>query len=71
MKKKQNQKEMKGQQQFKKSKVVKIDSLKSWERYITNATNQGCPVSLICFMGISFNINKFAYIVVTIVSQGI
>ncbi|XP_058730527.1 thioredoxin-like protein CXXS1 [Vicia villosa] len=32
---------MGGQQQHKKSKVVKIDSLKSWEQYITEATNKG------------------------------
>ncbi|KAK7312901.1 hypothetical protein VNO77_37140 [Canavalia gladiata] len=35
------QKEMKGQQQLKKSKVVKIDSGESWEHHITNATNKG------------------------------
>nr|ACU14521.1 unknown [Glycine max] len=35
---------MKGQQQLKKSKVVKIDSRKSWEHHITNATNKGYPV---------------------------
>ncbi|CAI8617557.1 unnamed protein product [Vicia faba] len=32
---------MGGQQQHKKSKVVKIDSMKSWEQNITEATNKG------------------------------
>ncbi|TKY66701.1 Thioredoxin protein CXXS1 [Spatholobus suberectus] len=35
---------MKGQTQLKKSKVVKIDSRKSWEHHITDGTNKGCPV---------------------------
>ncbi|RDX98954.1 Thioredoxin-like protein CXXS1 [Mucuna pruriens] len=35
---------MKGQQQLKKSKVVNIDSRKSWEHHITDATNKGYPV---------------------------
>ncbi|XP_057459012.1 thioredoxin-like protein CXXS1 [Lotus japonicus] len=35
---------MAGKQQLKKSKVVKIDSQKSWEHHITDATIKGCPV---------------------------
>lgn len=35
---------MGSQQQHKKSKVVKIDSRKSWEHHITEATNKGCLV---------------------------
>ncbi|OIV99165.1 hypothetical protein TanjilG_19661 [Lupinus angustifolius] len=35
---------MESQYQLKKSKVVKIESWKSWEDYITYATNQGFPV---------------------------
>lgn len=35
---------MGGQQQHKKSKVVKIDSRKSWEHHIFEATNKGYPV---------------------------
>lgn len=35
---------MGGQQQHKKSKVVKIDSRKSWEHNIFEATNKGYPV---------------------------
>jgi len=40
---------MKGQKQLKKSKVVNINSRKSWEQYITDATTKGFPVSLIFF----------------------
>ncbi|KAL2327962.1 hypothetical protein Fmac_021389 [Flemingia macrophylla] len=35
---------MKSQKQLTKSKVVKIDSRKSWEHHITYATNKGFPV---------------------------
>ncbi|KAJ1441917.1 Thioredoxin-like superfamily [Sesbania bispinosa] len=35
---------MAGQQQLKKSKVVNIESQKSWEHHITNATTKGFPV---------------------------
>lgn len=45
---------MGGQQQHKKSKVVKIDSMKSWEEYINEATNKGYFVSLINSMVIHF-----------------
>jgi thioredoxin 1 len=41
---------MGGQQQHKKSKVVKIDSRKSWEDNIIEATKKGYLVSLINFM---------------------
>jgi hypothetical protein len=41
---------MGGQQQHKKSKVVKIDSMKSWEHNIIEATKTGYLVSLISFM---------------------
>lgn len=30
-----------------KSKVLKVDSLKSWDSFVGQATNQGCPVSLL------------------------
>ena len=43
----QQKKEMEGQEYLKKSKVIKIDSKKSWEHYISYATNQSYPVSLI------------------------
>jgi len=66
LKKQLQQKEMKGQQQLKKSKVVKIDSRKSWEHHITNATNKGYPVSIICFLGIHLVINQFAFVIITI-----
>ncbi|KAK7272456.1 hypothetical protein RJT34_29062 [Clitoria ternatea] len=42
--KKQQQKEMEGKEQLKKSKVIKIDSQKSWEHHISHATNQNYPV---------------------------
>ncbi|XP_020229312.1 thioredoxin-like protein CXXS1 [Cajanus cajan] len=35
---------MKSQKQLRKSKVVKIDSRKSWEHHIIDATNKGYPV---------------------------
>ncbi|XP_061350531.1 thioredoxin-like protein CXXS1 [Gastrolobium bilobum] len=35
---------MEGQQQLKKSKVVKIESWESWEQHITDATTKGYPV---------------------------
>ncbi|KAK7290810.1 hypothetical protein RIF29_05522 [Crotalaria pallida] len=35
---------MKGQEQLKKSKVVKIDTKESWEHHISHATKQGYPV---------------------------
>ncbi|CAJ1978724.1 unnamed protein product [Sphenostylis stenocarpa] len=35
---------MEGQKQLLKSKVVKINSRKSWEHHITDATNKGFPV---------------------------
>nr|UTI93964.1 thioredoxin-like protein [Pteroceltis tatarinowii] len=35
---------MEGQEQLKKSRVVKVDSEESWGFLITQATNQGCPV---------------------------
>lgn len=46
-KKQQQKKEMEGQEHLKKSKVIKIDSKKLWEHYISYATNQSYPVSLI------------------------
>ncbi|XP_072970406.1 thioredoxin-like protein CXXS1 [Typha angustifolia] len=35
---------MEGQQQLNKSRVVKVDSLDSWDLFISQASNQGCPV---------------------------
>lgn len=55
------QKAMKGQQQLKKSKVVKIDSRKSWEHHITNVTNKGYPVSIMCLLGINLVINLYLH----------
>jgi len=50
---------MGGQQQHKKSKIVKIDSRKSWEHHINEATNKGYLVSIINFMMIYLIINQF------------
>ncbi|XP_061341809.1 thioredoxin-like protein CXXS1 [Gastrolobium bilobum] len=35
---------MKGQEQLKKSRIIKIDSKESWEHYISHATNQSYPI---------------------------
>ncbi|EOY28538.1 C-terminal cysteine residue is changed to a serine 1 [Theobroma cacao] len=35
---------MEGQEQQSKSRVVKIDSVESWDFYVNQATNQGCPI---------------------------
>ncbi|RWR93483.1 thioredoxin-like protein CXXS1 [Cinnamomum micranthum f. kanehirae] len=35
---------MDGQEQLTKSRVVKVDSEESWDFYLTQANNQGCPV---------------------------
>ncbi|KAH7546626.1 thioredoxin-like protein CXXS1 [Ziziphus jujuba] len=35
---------MEGHDQLRKSRVVKVDSKKSWDFFISQATNQGCPV---------------------------
>lgn len=32
-------------EQQNKSRVVKVDSVESWDFYVSQATNQGCPVS--------------------------
>ncbi|XP_068639320.1 thioredoxin-like protein CXXS1 [Aristolochia californica] len=37
-------KDMEGQEQIVKSRVVKVDSDESWEFFIGQANNQGCPV---------------------------
>ncbi|RWW72511.1 hypothetical protein BHE74_00019673, partial [Ensete ventricosum] len=36
---------MEGEQQQHKSRVAKVDSEESWYLFITQANNQGCPVS--------------------------
>ncbi|KAG2697864.1 hypothetical protein I3843_10G064600 [Carya illinoinensis] len=33
-----------GQEQHTKSRVVKVDSLESWEFYVAQATNKGCAI---------------------------
>jgi hypothetical protein len=33
------------EEQQNKSRVVKVDSVESWDFYVSQATNQGCPVS--------------------------
>ncbi|KAL5976076.1 Thioredoxin-like protein cxxs1 [Asimina triloba] len=38
--------EMEGQEQTLKSRVVKVDSEESWDFFINQANNQGCPVSV-------------------------
>lgn len=39
---------MEGQQeQPNKAKVVKVDSVESWDMYYTQANNQSCPVSFL------------------------
>lgn len=30
-----------------KARVIKVDSVETWDLYVTQATNQGCPVSLL------------------------
>ncbi|XVE87867.1 hypothetical protein DITRI_Ditri19aG0022800 [Diplodiscus trichospermus] len=35
---------MEAQEQQNKSRVVKVDSVESWEFYVNQATNQGCPI---------------------------
>ncbi|EEF43956.1 thioredoxin-like protein CXXS1 [Ricinus communis] len=35
---------MESQDQQPKSRVVKVDSVESWDFYVTQATNQGCPI---------------------------
>ncbi|OMO64943.1 Thioredoxin [Corchorus olitorius] len=35
---------MEGQEQQNKSRVVKVDSVESWDFYVNQATNQGCPI---------------------------
>ncbi|XP_022724879.1 thioredoxin-like protein CXXS1 [Durio zibethinus] len=35
---------METQEQQNKSRVVKVDSVESWEFYVNQATNQGCPI---------------------------
>lgn len=42
------EKEMEEKEELKKSKVIKIDSQKSWEHHIYHATNKKYPVSLFC-----------------------
>lgn len=32
------------QEQQNKSRVVKVDSVESWENFVSQANNQGCPV---------------------------
>ncbi|KEH38839.1 thioredoxin-like protein CXXS1 isoform X1 [Medicago truncatula] len=44
---------MEGQEYLKKSKVIKIDSKKSWEHYISYATNQSYPLWSIGFVKIT------------------
>ena len=39
--------EMEGVEQQNKTRVVKVDSLESWDFYVTQATNQGTPVSFL------------------------
>ena len=41
---------MAGNQQLKESRVVKVDSEESWDLFFSQATNQGCPVSLLVFV---------------------
>ncbi|KAF5472872.1 hypothetical protein F2P56_009541 [Juglans regia] len=33
-----------GEEQHTKSRVVKVDSLESWDMYVTQATSKGCPI---------------------------
>ncbi|KAL6992703.1 Thioredoxin-like protein cxxs1 [Sarracenia purpurea var. burkii] len=35
---------MESQEQEKKSRVVKVDSKETWESYVSQTTNQGCPI---------------------------
>lgn len=40
---------MEGQDEQPKSRVVKVDSVESWDLYVSRANNQACPVSCILF----------------------
>ena len=44
---KEKKEEMEGLEQQNKTRVVKVDSLESWDFYVTQATNQGTPVSFL------------------------
>lgn len=35
------------EQQVTRPKVMKVDSVETWDSYVSQATNQGCPVSLL------------------------
>ncbi|KAK8642175.1 hypothetical protein V6N13_011532 [Hibiscus sabdariffa] len=37
---------MEAQEQHNKSRVVKIDSVESWDTYFSQASNQGCPIAV-------------------------
>lgn len=53
---------MEKQEHLKKSKVIKIDSKESWEHYISYATNQNYPVSLLYLTSISL------YLIVAVIN---
>lgn len=36
-----------GEEQHPKSRIVKVDSSESWDFYVGQAANQGCPVSFL------------------------
>jgi hypothetical protein len=46
---------MESQEQQPKSRVIKVESVESWDFYITQATNQACPVSFFLYL-LSFTI---------------
>lgn len=46
---------MEKHEQFKRSRVVKVDSVKTWDFFKTQAINQGSPVSLVHFFQFLIN----------------
>lgn len=51
---------MESQEQQPKSRVIKVESVESWDFYITQATNQACPIvvhftALWCMPSVAMN----------------
>lgn len=50
---------MEGQDEQPKSRVVKVDSVESWDLYVSRANNQACPVSCILSFFRNFYMESF------------
>lgn len=50
---------MEGQDEQTKSRVVKVDSVESWDLFVSQANNQGCPVSFIQFLFLELLLESF------------